>query len=137
MPTAEAGPGLTDSHGIGIAVAQLSGGARRSGHAAFMVLSHALDDGETVVTLVACRFQGAPGALALTDRRLVAVNAREWDPDVLTVPLEPGLTVQGWQDDRRAALVFTVDGREVVADRIPDPALAQQLAVAVRGRVGG
>ena len=43
-------------------------------------------------------------ALRLTIRSLPS------PPDiVLPVGLEPGLTVQGWQDERHAALVFTRD----------------------------
>lgn len=137
MPTAESGPGTTDAHGIGAAAQALSGAARRAGHAAFLVLSGALDEGETVVTLTACRFQGANGALALTDRRLIVVNARQWDPDVLPISLEPGLTVQGWQDERQAALVFSRDGRDLVVDQIADLAKAQEIAAGVRSRVDG
>lgn len=137
MPSAESGPGLTDPHGIGAAVGRLSGGARKAGHAAFLVLSHVLDEGEMVLSLTACRFRGAVGALALTDQRLLVVNAREWEPDVLPIGLEPGLTVQGWSDERRAALVFTRDGHELVVDQIADPALAQEIASGVRSRVDG
>ena len=137
MPTADSGPGVTDPHGLGAAVSRLSGSSRKHGHAAFMVLAHVLDEGEQVVVVTSCRFRGAPAALALSDRRLLVVNAREWEPDVLPVGLEPGLTVQGWQDERHAALVFTRDGHELVVDQIGDRAMAQEIAAGVRSKVGG
>ncbi len=137
MPDAAAGPGLTDSHGVGAAVGRLSNAARKVGHPAFMVLLQTLNEGETVVSLTACRFRGAIGALALTDARLIIVNAREWDPDVLPVSLDGDLTVRGWADERQAALVFSRDGHELVVDQIPDPALAQDIAAGVRARVDG
>ena len=136
MPDASAGPGYTDPHGLGEAVARLSPGARKAGNAAFAVLSVMLEEGERVESVVQCRYRGVDGALALTDRRLLAVNAREWDPDVTPIGLEPGLSVQGWQDERRAALVFGRDGQELVVDRIADRGIAQQLAASIRARVG-
>ncbi|NIT97829.1 MAG: hypothetical protein GWM91_21450 [Actinobacteria bacterium] len=137
MPDAASGPGVTDPFGIGSAVGRLSGGARTKGHAAFMVLACALEPGEGAQLVVQCRYNGAAGAVALTDRRLLVVNAREWEPDVTTVDLEPGLTVKGWQDGNHAALVFEREDDEVVVDRIADSAVAQEIAAAVRGRSGG
>lgn len=137
MPDASAGPGLTDPSGFGAAVARLGGGSRKSGHAAFMVVLRSLEPGERVVMVVQCRFRGAPGAAALTDRRLLVVNAREWEPDVVPVGLEPGLTVQGWQDERHAAMKLRRDGHDLVIDRIADRAIAQEIAAAIRSRAGG
>jgi hypothetical protein len=136
MPTAEAGPGPTDPHGLGAAVSRLSGSGRKAGYAAFMVLARVLGEGEQVAVVASGRFRGAPAALALTNQRLLMVNAREWEPDVLPVELAAGLTVQGWQDERHAALVFARDGHEIVVDRIGDRAMAQEIAAGVRARVG-
>ncbi len=102
-----------------------------------MVLSTALKPAEIVQAIVHCRFLGADAALAVTDQRLVIANAREWDPDVVLVDLEPGLVIQGWQSERSAALVFSRDGHELVVDRIADRDGAQQIAAEVRRRVGG
>ena len=114
MPDASGGPGVTDPSGLGAAAGRLTGGSRSQGHAAFMVLACSLDDGESVESVAQCRYLGAPGALALTDRRLLVVNAREWEPDVTTVQLEPGLSVKGWQDLRKNHL--SQDGDDVVID---------------------
>ena len=137
MPDASGGPGVTDPSGLGAAAGRLTGGSRSQGHAAFMVLACSLDDGESVESVAQCRYLGAPGALALTDRRLLVVNAREWEPDVTTVQLEPGLSVKGWQDGNHAALVFAREGQELIVDRIADGAIAQEIAAAVRSRSGG
>jgi len=137
MPTAEAGPGPVDRAGLGPAIAQLSAASRRAGQAAFVVLSMVLAEDARVAHLVQCRYLGADGAVAVTDRRMVVVNGRQWQPDVTSVDLVAGLEVQGWQDERTAALVFSKDGHELGIDRIGDRTLAQQLVGEVRSRVGG
>jgi len=137
MPDAASGPGITDSAGLGLAVDRLAGSSRKAGKAAFMVLACNLDDGETVQSVVQCRFRGAAGAMALTDRRLLIVNAREWNPDVSPVALEAGLTVQGWQDGGTAAIVLGRDGHEIVIDRIGDLDVVQEIVGQIRSRAGG
>lgn len=137
MPSAESGPGLTDPFGIGQAVSRLSNSSRRAGKGAFLVLAGALDDDEHVEVIAQCRYRGADGAMALTNKRLLIINSREWQPDVTPVGLEPGLTVHGWQDERTAALVFDRDGAELVVDKIGDREVVQDLVARVRARVGG
>ena len=73
----------------------------------------------------------------VTDRRMLIANARQWEPDIVPVGLEAGLTVQGWQDERAAALVFGRDGHELVIDQIVDREVAQQIAGEVRRRSEG
>lgn len=135
MPNAESGPGLTDTFGIGQAVSRLSNGSRNAGKGAFLVLTRTLFDDEVVEVVVQCRYRGADGAMALTNKRLLIVNAREWNPDVTPVALEPGLTVQGWQDERSAALVFERGGAELVVDKISDREVVQDLVGRVRARI--
>jgi len=115
---------------------QLGGGSRRSGRIAFLVMAAALDDDERVGVLGQCRYLGCDAAIAATDKRLLIVNSREWDPDIESIPFESGLTVQGWQDQRHAALVFTHSGGTAVVDRISEMPIAKQLADWVRSRVG-
>ncbi len=137
MPTAEAGPGLSDSHGVGAAVAAMGSSARRAGRYAFAVLLATLDSGEQVEILGQCRFLGNDGVIALTERRLLVANAREWDPDVVAINIQPGLTVQGWQDEKSAALVFSnPDGDDIVVDRFSDRSVAMRLVEGYRARVG-
>jgi len=137
MPTAADGPGLIDPAGLGAAVGRMVNSARKSGRAALAVVSIELQEGEKVQVVVQGRYLGANGVLALTDRRLLVVNDREWKPDITTVELGPGLVVKGWQDERRAALVFERDGHQMVVDQIADRDLAQELAKGVRDRTGG
>ncbi len=136
MPSAEAGPGTTDSHGLGAAVSQLGGGSRRSGRIAFLVMASTLNPDERVEILGQCRYLGCDGAIAITDRRLLIVNSREWDPDIESIEIGSGLEVQGWQDQRHAALVFTHPGGSVLVDRISELPIAKLLADRVRSRVG-
>ena len=137
MPDAASGPGTTDPHQLGAAVDRLSSSTRKASAAAFAVAAVTLDDGEIVQLAMGCRFLGADGAVVLTDRQMLITNARPWQPDVVPVALEPGLTVQGWQDDRSAALVFARSGHELVVDQISDRAIAQELAAEVRRRTEG
>ncbi|MEM9203413.1 MAG: hypothetical protein AAGC53_17335 [Actinomycetota bacterium] len=137
MPDASGGPGLTDPHRLGLAVDRLGAPTRKASAAAFAVAAAELDEGEMVQTAVGCRYLGSDGAVVLTDRRMLIVNARSWSPDIVVVDLEPGLTVQGWQDDRAAALVFGRNGHELVVDRITDRVVAQELAADVRRRSAG
>ena len=137
MPDAASGPGMTDPHQLGAAVSRLSGSTRKASAAALAVAAVSLAEGEIVQLAIGCRFLGADGAVLLTDRQMLITNARPWQPDIVPVALEPGLTVQGWQDDRHAALVFARDGHELVVDRIADRAVAQELAAEVRRRTGG
>ncbi len=134
MPDAASGPGLTDTAGLGAAIGQLGNASRKLGKSAFMVLACRLDADEQVELLVQGRFLGAAGVMALTDRRLLIVNAREWNPDVMPVGLEPGLTVKGWQDGGSAALVLARDGHELVIDRIGDLDVVQQMVSQIRSR---
>ena len=137
MPTAAAGPGFTDPCGLGPAVARLGNSARRIGIAALSVLATELQDGEQVQVVAQGRYLGANGILALTDRRLLVTNDREWQPDITTIELAPGLTVKGWQDERRATLLFERHGHQLVIDQIGDRDLAHEIADGVRARVGG
>lgn len=138
MPSAAApSEAPSDPHRLGPAIAPLGLLTKRSARVAFAVLGAVLDDGEVVELLVPGRFFGESGVLALTDRRLVLVNDREWKPDVERIALAPGLIVQGWQDDRSASLVFTTPGgRATTFDQIHERELAQRLATLVRSRIG-
>ncbi|CAN5627890.1 hypothetical protein BH20ACT2_BH20ACT2_00250 [soil metagenome] len=124
-----------DPIGLGAAVARLAPGSRRNGRVAIAVLSAVLDDAERVEVVVVGRVNGETGAAALTDRRVVVVNERQWRPDLEQLPLVADLAVQGWADDRTAALVFAAGGRTVTIDRVADRVLAQELAGRARHRV--
>src|SRR5262249_35759616 len=76
-------PAAPDPHGIGAAVARLSGNGRRAGRVPLVLLAALLGDGDTVAVLVVGRFRGEGGAAALVGDRVVLVNERQWKPDVV------------------------------------------------------
>ena len=137
MPDAVSGPGLTDPFGLGAAMDRLASGSRKTGRAAALVAAARMELGESVLAAVVGRFQGADAVLVITDRRMVVANDRAWEPDVVPVGLELGLTVQGWADGRNAVLRFERDGVELVVDRIADAEIARDIAGMVRERAGG
>ena len=81
------------------------------------------------------RFLGRDGVCLLTSDRLLFVNDNEWQPDVAEVALTPDLGVQGWAEERWAAIIFTSGDEQVVIDRISEKPSAQALAEAVRARI--
>ncbi len=117
------------------AVARLANTARRSGRTALVALGAVVRDDEQVEVVVQGRFDGTAGAAALTAGRVVVVNDRQWRPRVESIELSGDLTVQGWADDRTAALVFRTGVREVTIDHIADLTLAQELAHRARSTI--
>ncbi len=137
MPSAAVSSGPTDPHAIGTHVAGLGMFTRRNGRLALGILSAVLEPDERVELMVVGRYRGHPGVAALTDSRIVFVNDREWEPDVKSVPVAPGLNVQGWQDDRNAVLVFESGGESETIDQIAETEGARAIAERTRSRIGG
>jgi hypothetical protein len=134
-PVAPAGP--ADPHGLAAAVSGLGMFSRRSGRVAFLLIANTLQPGERVEVLVQGRYRGEDGAAALTDRRIVLANDREWKPDVESIDVGPGLTIQGLADDRSASLTFLRGGTSAVIEGIGEMELAQRFAAVARARSGG
>ena len=137
VPEPDLGDGVLDPAGIEAAMARLSAGARRAVLAPLAILAALLEPGEVAEAVVQGEHQHRPAVVVLTDRRLVVVNDRRWAPDVRTFALDDRLVVHGWQDDRRATLVFVVDGVGTMVDAISDRPLARDLAQRVRARCAG
>jgi hypothetical protein len=134
-PSAPVGP--ADPHLLGAAVSGLGMFSRRAGRTAFLLIANELDPGERVEVLVQGRYKGENGAAALTDRRIVLANDREWKPDVEVIDVGPGLTIQGLADDRSASLTFLRGSLSAVIEGIGEKELAQRLASLARARSGG
>ena len=130
------GPQSHDPHGIGAAATRLGGGPRRAGKVALAVLGAVLDEGDTVTMVVQGGVRGHAGVAALLPDKVVLVNERQWKPDVVVLPVDPSLAVQGWQDERSAALTFIVEDRHEVVERILDRGLAIEMAHRIRYQVG-
>ena len=137
-PSAAAAPfgGAPDPHGLGASALRLSGGARKNGRAALAVLSVVLEEGEMVEEVLVGKYLGIDGAAALVTGYLVLVNAREWQPEVVRVPVV-GLGVQGMQDGRTASLHFTSGATEDRFEGVSDTALAVEFANRIRQRAAG
>jgi hypothetical protein len=129
--------GFVDPHGLGPAIDRCGFQSKRSGKIVFGIASALLREGEVVECLVRGNYLGRAGVGVLTNARLLVVNDNEWKPDSAELGFEAGLTVQGWQDDRSAALVFTHPaGWQVVIDKISEREVAQEMAQRVRAKVG-
>jgi hypothetical protein len=136
-PEPDLGDTVIDPGGIDEAAARLSAGARRNANAALAVVAALLEDGEQAEAVVQGEYQHRPGVAVLTDRRLIVANDRRWAPDVRSLECDERLVVHGWQDDRRATLVFVVGNVGIVLSSISDRPLARDLAGRVRSRTGG
>ncbi len=95
-----------------------------------------LETGERVEALALGRFEGAPAAAVLTDRRLVLANQREWDPTVAAFGVNGALSVRGWEDAQGATMVFTAAGRAATFDAVTDKQPAYDLVHRLRARSG-
>jgi hypothetical protein len=128
-------PSPGDPHAVGAALQRLSGRARKAGRAAFLVVAAGLDEGEAVQSVLQGRFRDVDGVCAVTAGRIVLANSREWDPEVVSMPITSTLVVQGWQDENVATLVFTDGDVSHTLDRIPDRQVAIEMAQLVRAAV--
>jgi hypothetical protein len=136
-PEADLGPGVLDPAGLETAMSRLSSGARRSALAPLNIAAAVLEPGEVAEAVVQGEYQHRPAVVVLTDRRVLVANDRRWAPDVRSFSLDPTLVVHGWQDERRATLVFVLGGVGVEVGGISDRPLARDLAQRVRGRCAG
>ena len=118
-------------------MSRLGGGARRGSKAAAAALGVLLAEGEVVEAVVAGQLYGANALGALTNERFLVVNDREFKPDVIGLKVDAGCTVQGWQDDRSAALLVQSGGQSAQIERIADRPLAVEMAHRLRGRAAG
>jgi len=134
-PPAEPSVDPADPHQLGVASARLGGSSKREAKVSLTVASALLDEGEVAELVVQGSFAGASGVAVLTGRRLLLTNEAEVAAVVESIPLEAGLTVQGWQDDKVASLIFSAGGREITIESITDRQLAQDMAGRVRAKV--
>jgi hypothetical protein len=125
-----------DPHGLGAALARLSGSGRKGAKASANAVAVLLREGEVVECAVHGQVYGCNAVALLTNARLLVVNEREFHPDVLEFTVDPSISVQGWQDDRAAALLVQRNELSVQVERIGDKPLAQELAQRIRARAG-
>jgi hypothetical protein len=127
-------PQFYDPHGVGQASARMGNGGRRIAKVSSLILAAVLEPEDVVEILVSGKHRGLNAVVALAGSKVLLVNEHEWKPDVLVMPVNGALQVQGWQDDRFATLLFQDGERQEVLERIPDRLLAIEFAQRVRDR---
>jgi hypothetical protein len=108
--------------------------AKRNARVSAGIATALLHDGELTQQLVQGSFLGKNAVAVLTDRRLLVVNDREWKPDVRSVELTSGVTVEGMGDDRSASITISGVGDPMEISGI-DPAHAREFAHRIRTAV--
>jgi hypothetical protein len=126
-----------DPCGLGAALGRLGSGSRKGAKAAATAVAVLLREGEIVECLVQGQLFGANAVALLTNARLLVVNEREFRPDVVEFVVDNTISVQGWQDDRAAALLIQRAEVSAQIERIGDKLLAQELAQRIRSRTTG
>jgi hypothetical protein len=121
-------PPITDEHGLAAAVARLHPLDAERASVPFTVVGALLLDGEVVFAAVAGQMLGHPAAVVLTDRRVLVVNGRRWQPIIDEFELGDDLVVRGRHDRDVAALTFVDARRMSTVDGIGEVGLAVELA---------
>jgi hypothetical protein len=134
---APAPPPVNDPAGLGAALARLGSGGRKGAKAPANAVAVLLGDGEIVECAVQGQLYGCNAIVLLTNSRLLVVNDREFRPDVVEFVVDAAINVQGWQDDRAAALLLQRNELSAQIERIGDKPLAQELAQRIRARASG
>lgn len=128
---------VNDPAGLGAALARLGGGGRKGAKAAANAAAVLLREGEIVECVVQGQLYGSNAVALLTNGRLLIVNDREFRPDVVEFVVDAAISVQGWQDDRAAAVLIQRNELSAQIERIGDKPLAQELAQRIRARATG
>ena len=133
-PIAPPMPTAVDPHGIGMAVARLGNSAKKAGKVSLGIASVLLEPGELVECIIAGKVNDLDGLGVLTDRRLLILNDRQFQPDTLSFVVDAQLYVQGIAEGTTATLTFQREGQVAQVARVADVTLAQELAQRVRAR---
>jgi hypothetical protein len=128
---------VNDPSGLGAALARLGSGGRKGAKAAANAAALLLHEGEIVECAVQGQLYGSNAVVLLTNGRLLIVNDREFRPDVIEIVVDASVTVQGWADDRAAAVLVQRNEVSAQVERIADKPLAQELAQRIRARATG
>lgn len=128
-------PVADDPTGMSAAVLRMSPASYHSAVPSLTVAASRLDEGERVEIVAQGMFNEVPGVVVVTDRRVAVINGRQWQPEIVETIYVSDLTVQGWQDQRTAALAFSWAATRVLIDRIFDVPLAHEVAKRVREQV--
>jgi hypothetical protein len=123
-----------DPFGLGAALGRLGNSSRKGAKASANAAALLLAEGEIVECVVQGQLYGASAVALLTNNRILIVNDREFKPDVIEVPVDASINVQGWQDDKSAALLIQRHEISAQVERIADKPMAQEMAQRIRAR---
>jgi hypothetical protein len=126
-----------DPAGLGAALGRLGSGGRKGAKAAATAVAVLLREGEVVECIVQGQLYGANAVALLTNARLLLVNDREFRPDIVEFVVDASIIVQGWADERAAALQVQSGAVSAQIERIGDKPIAQELAQRIRARAAG
>jgi hypothetical protein len=129
-------PSPGDPFALGAASQRLDQGAQAAARTALVATAAVMVQGERVEAVTVGRLDAASAVLTLTDRRVLAVNQRDWSPVVTWFPIDPQLDVQAWEDQSGATIVLTAAGRQITLDSVTDKQPAYELVARLRARLG-
>lgn len=139
LPGSEIGavPGVVaDRHGLAAAIARLGSTSQVEAGIPFSIAGALLEPAERVRVAVCGSSLGMATAVVLTDHRVLVVSDRRYLPEVEAFSLGGGLVIHGRHANGFASLTFGEHDRLVTVDRIPDVAVAVDLATAARNPGG-
>lgn len=125
-----------DPHGLAGAASRLAPRARDAARTSLIVCAAVLLEDEQVAAVAQGTIDGIPAVVALTDRRLVAVNQRDWSPTVTSFALDGADGVTAWEDERASTVTFEAGGQRVLLAAILDKAPARDLIARIRASAG-
>jgi len=131
-PVVEVAAPVEDPQGLSAAVARLRPEDADAATVPICAAGVLLDPDEHVRVAVTGQMLGHPAVVVLTDRRVLVVNGRRWQPIVDTFGLGASLVVRGRHDRHVALLTFSEGSRLSTVDAITDVGLAVELTECIR-----
>lgn len=131
-PVVEVAAPVEDPQGLSAAVARLRPEDADVATLPICAAGVLLDPDEHVRVAVTGQMLGHPAVVVLTDRRVLVVNGRRWQPIVDTFGLGASLVVRGRHDRHVALLTFSEGSRLSTVDAITDVGLAVELTECIR-----
>jgi hypothetical protein len=124
---------VADAHGLSAAVGRLRLEDQERAAVPISVCGALLQHDEVVLAAVTGQMLGHAAVVVLTNRRVLVVNGRRWQPIVDVFEVGPSLMVRGRHDRDVAALTFSDETRLSTVDGISEVGLAVELAERIRG----
>ena len=126
--------GPADPHGLGRQLDRIGDATRSHAELPTLIAGAHLRLSEEVDVIVPGLIDGVVGVAVVTNERVLLVNGRRWRPVVIDLPIAPGLTVEGWQDESTAMLTFS--GEQIARiESVVDKSLAFYAARIIREHV--